>query len=60
MSLKLSISDLEQLTPERVSELDGAQKERLLNTTLDDLRELYDRLNPTPWNSSRRPGSQPI
>ena len=60
MSLKLSISDLEQLTPERVSELDGAQKERLLNTTLDDLRELYDRLNQTPWNSSRPPGSQPI
>lgn len=60
MSLKLSISDLEQLTPERVSELDDAQKEQLLNATLDDLREWHDRVNPTPWNSSRPPGSQPI
>ncbi len=40
--------------------LDCAQKEQLLNNTLDDLRELHDRLNQTPWNSSRPPSSQPI
>ncbi len=60
MPLKLSISDLEQLTPERVRELDGGQKEQLLNHTLEDLRELHDRLNQTPWNSSCPPSSQPI
>ncbi|MCP4115126.1 MAG: IS66 family transposase [Desulfobacteraceae bacterium] len=60
MPLKLSIPDLEQLTPERVRELDCAQKEQLLNNILDDLRELHDRLNRTPWNSSCPPSSQPV
>jgi transposase len=60
MSLKLSCADLEHLTPERVRTLDCTQKEQLLTHALEDLRELHDRLNQNPWNSSQSPSSQPI
>lgn len=58
--MKLKVSDLEQLTPERVQQLSVVEQVRLLNTALEDLREAHDRLNRTPWNSSCPPSSQGV
>jgi len=57
--MHITLFDLGQLTPQRVAELGESALRHLVLQLLDDLRETHDRLNQTPQNSSRPPGSMP-
>jgi len=56
-SMRLTDHDLKQLSQEYLSTLTAEQLLHLSEKMLADLREARDRLNQTPQNSSRPPGS---
>lgn len=55
--MKLSDHDLKQMDEEWVEHLPADRLRQALLQTLNDLKEARDRLNMTPENSSRPPGS---
>jgi len=58
--MRLNTRDLEQLTEERILLLSEAESRHVLGMAVQDLRELLDRLDQGPENSSRPPGSVPL
>jgi hypothetical protein len=55
--MKLSDTDLRQLTKESVLRLEPAKKDHLLITLIDDLKEARECLAANSQNSSRPPSS---
>jgi len=55
--MRLTGHDLKQIDEEYLASLTGEQLLRLSGKMLADLREVHDRLNQTPQNSSRPSGS---
>ena len=55
----LSTFDLQQIDQGRLQALSAEQKDALILKLVSELQDALDRLNQTPHNSSRPPGSAP-